>query len=42
MVRDLQPVKNHNTFNVKGGNQTPCNVYTQITGNQAVMKQQYL
>ena len=25
-----------------GGNQTPCNVYTQIAGNPAVIKQQYL
>ena len=42
MICDLQPVKNHYKFNVKGGNQTPCNVYTQIAGNRAVVKQQYL
>ena len=42
MICDLQPVKKHYQFNVKGGNQTPCNVYTQIAGNPAVIKQQYL
>ena len=37
----LQPVRNHYKFNVKGGNQTPCNVYTQIAGNPAVIEQPY-
>ena len=41
MIYDLQPFKIHNKFNVKGGNQTPCNVYTEIAGNTAVIKQQY-
>jgi len=40
MMCDLQPVKNHYKFNIKGGNRTPCNGYTQIAGNAAVIKQQ--
>ena len=27
MICDLRPVKNHYKFNVKGGNQTHCNVF---------------
>ena len=41
MICDLQPVKKHYTLYVKGGNQTPCNIYTQIAGNLAVIKHQY-
>ena len=41
MICDLQPVKNYYKVNVKGGNQTPCNIYTQTAGNPVVIKQQY-
>ena len=37
----LTSCKKHNKFNVKGGNQTSCNVYTQIAGNPAIIIHQY-
>jgi len=39
MIYDLEPVKIRYKFNVKGGNQTPCGVYTQNAGNPSVIKQ---